>query len=340
MMKILFCELEGWERQYLDQRLPQGHNTEFIAGPISAVHSKVLEECDILSPFILTRIDEAIFSRMPRLKLIATRSTGYDHIDCERAASRGIIVANVPEYGSNTVAEHTFALLLALSRRLIPAYVRAKAGRFSTDGLRGFDLRGKTLGVIGSGNIGLHFIRMATSFGMRVIVYDLFPRHTIADVLGFEYVSFETLLSTADVISLYCPATKDNRHMIRAETIARMRKGVILLNTARGTLVNTHDLLAALESGHVAGAGLDVLEGERAIREEAEIREDVGREELVAAIETHKLLARENVIVTPHNAFNSEEAVRRILDTTAQNISEFIQTGRPACPVQTKHTVS
>lgn len=333
-MRILFFELEGWEQPYLEKRLPAGHNVAFLKTPASAADAGLLAECDVLSPFIFSQLRGELFDLAPRLKLVATRSTGYDHIDCSDVARRGVAVANVPEYGSNTVAEHTFALLLALSRRVIPAYIRTKAGRFTTEGLRGFDLRGKTLGVIGTGNIGLHVIRMGLGFGMRVIAFDPFPRAAIADVLGFGYVPFDVLLAEADVATLHCPATAENRHLIRAETLAKMRRGAVLINTARGPLVNTRDLLAALQSGHIAGAGLDVLDGERAIKEDVELQRNMAREELLAVIDAHKLMQREDVIVTPHNAFNSEEAVRRILDTTAQNIRAFIETGRPAFPVK------
>lgn len=333
-MKVLFFELEGWEKPYLENKLPAGHSYEFHTHCAGVDDAGRLSDCDIVSPFIFSQIKKPVLDLAPKVKLITTRSTGFDHVDCAEASRRGISVSNVPEYGSNTVAEHTFALLLALSRKIIPAYARARTGRFSTEGLRGFDLRGKLLGVVGSGNIGLHVIRMALSFGMKVIVYDPFPRQTIADVLGFEYVPIERLLAESDIITLHCPATKDNQHMIRSETLGKMRRGVVLINTARGTLVNTHDLLEALQSGQVSGAGLDVVDGEKLVKEDAALQKDAKREELIAVIETHRLLSREDVIVTPHNAFNSEEAVRRILDTTVANIASFIATGKPQCPVK------
>lgn len=332
-MRTLFSELEHWEPAYLQERLPTGWRADFSHLPLSTADFPLLHDCDALSTFIFSTVTREILDAAPNLKLIATRSTGYDHIDCAEAARRGIAVANVPEYGSNTVAEHTFALILALSRKLIPAYVRTKAGRFSTAGLRGFDLRGRTLGVIGSGNIGLHVIRMALAFGMRVIAYDPFPRRALADVLGFEYVSFDEVLRSSDVITLHCPATPENYHLIRGEALRQMKRGAILINTARGTLVDTHDLLQALETGQIGGAGLDVLEGEQAIKEDVALTSDLKREQLVAAIEAHRLLSREDVIATPHNAFNSEEAVRRILDTTLDNIRSFAEKGRPAFPV-------
>jgi D-lactate dehydrogenase len=329
-MKILFYELEGWERPLLEKLLPAGHEVEYHSHKISVSDAQKLADCNVVSTFIFSQVNAEILRRAPSLKLVATRSTGFDHVDCVSAKKLGVQVANVPEYGSNTVAEHTFALLLALSRKVIPAYTRTRAGTFDTSGLRGFDLRGKLLGVVGTGNIGLHVIRMATSFGMRVIAYDPFPRKSLADVLGFEYVPFDVLISQSDVITLHCPATPENHHLVRAENIAKMKRGVVLVNTARGSLVDTHDLLAGLENGHVAAAGLDVLEGERFIKEDVQLLKDADRAQLLSTIETHKLLGRENVIVTPHNAFNSNEAVHRILTTTVENIASFIATGRAA----------
>ncbi|HYF50471.1 MAG TPA: NAD(P)-dependent oxidoreductase [Planctomycetota bacterium] len=332
-MKAVFFELEGWEKPYLEARLPTGHKYEFLLHRCTLDDLLLIGDADIISTFIFSQMKGDVLKAAKSARLITTRSTGYDHVDCKAAAERGIAVANVPEYGSNTVAEHTLALLLALSRRIIPAYIRTKGGHFNTDGLRGFDLRGKTLGVVGTGNIGLHVIRMASSFGLNVIASDAHPRAALADVLGFHYVPFERLLGESDIITLHCPATPQTHHLIRAETITKMKKGAILINTARGSIVNTNDLLHALETRQIAGAGLDVFDGEGTIKEDAPVAVDADREQLIAAIQAHRLLTREDVIVTPHNAFNSEEAVRRILDTTVENIRCFIEKGAPAFPV-------
>ena len=332
-MKIAFFELEGWEPPLLEKRLP-GLQLEYHTHAVGTSDERALVDCDILSTFIFSQVNAGIFRLAPALKLVTTRSTGFDHIDRVTAAATGVQVANVPEYGSNTVAEHSFALLLALSRRVIAAHALTRAGRFDTKGLRGFDLRGKKLGVLGTGNIGLHMIRMATSFGMRVVAYDPFPRKTLGEVLNFEYVPFETLLADSDVISLHCPATADSHHLVRTETIQKMKRGVVLINTSRGTLINSHDLLEALESGHVASAGLDVLEGEGLIKDDVQLARDASREQVLAASDRQRLLEHENVIVTPHNAFNSTEAVNRILDVTVENIQTFIAAGRPANPVK------
>lgn len=265
---------------------------------------------------------------MPSLKMIATRSTGYDHIDLAACKGKDIVVSNVPEYGSQTVAEHSFALILALSRKIIKARRATQTDDtrlHEAEELRGFDLRGKTLGVVGAGNIGLHVVRMAKSFGMRVLVHDMIQRETLADLLDFEYAPFESLLRESEIVSLHCPATEATHHLIDRNALAAMKRGAILINTARGELVDTAALLEALQSGQLGGAGLDVLEGEALIREEAQLlSRSFDRQQLESVIHAYQLLKRDDVIVTPHNAFNSHEAVGRIVDTTIGNILAFL----------------
>jgi D-lactate dehydrogenase len=331
-MKIAFYELEGWERPILTSRLA-GHELALCDESLSPGNYTQLADCEAVSPFLYSRLDAEALDAMLALKLISTRTTGFDHIDVAECRKRGIVVCNVPEYGSQTVAEHCFALILALSRRLIKAYgaMRSTGGRTSdAQELRGFDLRGKTLGVVGAGGIGLHVIRIAESFGMRVLVFDRVRRQSLADVLEFEYTDMNTLLAESDIVSLHCPATPETVHMVNRETIARMKRGALVINTARGELVDTSALLEGLQSGHLGGAGLDVFEGEAIVREEAQILSAAyDREQLQAAIQAHNLLKRDDVIVTPHNAFNSEEAVQRILESTIANIEAFVE-GHPA----------
>jgi len=326
-MKLAFFELEGWEKPVLSERLA-GHDLLFFEEALSPKLNSELAECAVVSPFIYSQIDEEALAAMPALKLVVTRSTGYDHVDLKACKERGVIVSNVPEYGSQTVAEHTFALILALSRKIIKAYRAMRNAEARPDEareLRGFDLRGKTLGVVGAGNIGLHVIRMAKSFGLRVLVFDMQHRQTLADLLEFEYTTMDTLLRDSDIISLHCPANAATRRMINRDTLGKMKRGVILINTARGELVDTAALLEALQSGQLGGAGLDVFEGEALVREEAQIlSRSYDREQLESAIHTHQLLKRDDVIVTPHNGFNSREAVERILDTTIENIHAFL----------------
>lgn len=279
-------------------------------------HLNELGDAEMLAVFIESRVTEPVLDRLPDLRLLVTRSTGVDHIDLAACEARGIAVANVPAYGENTVAEHTFALLLALSRRLLVAEQHGRRGRLDRAGLQGTDLKGKTVGVIGAGRIGLHFIRMARAFGMAVVAYDPQPNELLAEVMHFTYVPLEELLACSDVVSLHAPSNPATRHLIDADALARMKPGALLLNTSRGDLIDTQALIDALKAGRLGGVGLDVIEGERDVTEDHMLLAHGDVDELRDAL-TRRLLADfDDVIITPHNAFNSYEAVQRIADTT------------------------
>ena len=314
-MKIAFLELHDWEENYLRERIDPRH--EIV--PTLAL------DAEVVSPFIYTKMTAEVLANLPKLKLIATRSTGFDHIDVAECARRGVTVCNVPFYGENTVAEHTFALILALSRKVHEAFVRVRAGNFSLDGLRGFDLKDKTIGVVGAGHIGLHVIRIARGFGMKVVAFDVRRDHFLAEVLGFDYADLDSLLGRSDIITLHAPYNKHTHHLINRDNVSKIKRGAILINTARGGLIDTEALLTALDKGILAGAGLDVLEGEESIYEESALLGDaLNPEKLRIAIQNHVILKKSNVVFTPHNAFNSQEALERILDTTADNIQSFV----------------
>jgi D-lactate dehydrogenase len=326
---ILACyETEPSEEAYLRERWP-GLDVRATPAPLGADTLDLARDASVLSVFIHSPVMAELLAQVPHLRFIATRSTGYDHVDLETCRARGIAVSNVPTYGENTVAEHTFGLILALSRKIHQAYVRTVRGDFSLAGLRGFDLKGRTLGVIGTGNIGLHAIRIGRGFGMDVLAYDVREQHLLAEVLGFRYVPLDDLIVQADIVSLHVPYFPATHHLINRERLARMKRGSLLINTARGGLVDTEALLWALDEGILAGAGLDVIEGEELIGEERLLlRQGAAPEQLQAAIRGHLLLQRENVIFTPHIAFNSEEALHRILDTTVENVRAFLD-GKP-----------
>ena len=285
---------------------------------------------EALSVFIYSRVTREAIDAMPKLKWIATRSTGFDHIDVEACGKRGIAVSNVPSYGENTVAEHTMALLLMLSRKVHESVAQIRSGRVDLAELTGFDLQGKTIGVIGAGHIGLHVIRIARGFGMRVLAFDVQREPFLADLLGFEYAPMERLLEESDIVTLHCPLTEKTFHLLGREQFARMKTGSVLINTARGGLVDTDALVEALEAGKLSGAGLDVLEGEELIKEEKQLlHEPPDVERLRTAVRNRVLLSRENVVFTPHNAFNSREALIRILEVTLANLEAF-RVGQPA----------
>lgn len=326
--ELVVFEAEPRQLERLQQDLPEV-SCRGVEAPFSTATAGEVGDAELVSLFIRSRADRAAIEQLQKVRLIATRSTGFDHIDLTACGERGIVVANVPTYGENTVAEHTFSLILALSRRLAVAIRHSAQGNFSLDGLLGSDLRAKTLGVVGCGSIGLHVIRMGRAFGMDVVAYDVAPQQLMAEVLGFRYVSLDELLATADVVTLHVPYREETHHLLDRERLAQMKRGALLVNTARGALIDTGALLEALGSGQVGGAALDVIEGEEGLMEEREMFHLPDTEEELRHLLTgHVLAQHENVILTPHMAWYSWEALERILDTTAENVRAFL-TGSP-----------
>jgi D-lactate dehydrogenase len=322
---VAVFETEEWEHAAC-LRLQPEHAVACRREPLEPGTTEADTEAEVVSTFVNSRLDASVLARFPRLRLVATRSTGYDHIDLGYCAEHGITVCNVPDYGDSTVAEHAFALLLALSHRIVDAVVRTRQGDFSQAGLRGFDLSGKTLGVVGTGRIGRRAIAIARGFGMAVIAHDARPDQAEGRRLGFVYADLDEVLARADVVTLHLPASPGTRHLLSDAAFATMRRGAVLINTARGNIVDVAALVRALGDGRLLAAGLDVLPEEPLIREEAQIfRTDRPRhpDDLETLLADHVLLRFPNVLVTPHNAFNTEDAVRRLVETTLGNIEAF-----------------
>ena len=271
--------------------------------------------CDAVCVFVNDDVNAAVIDRLYSLgvRLIALRSAGYNNVDVRHAFGK-LHVVHVPAYSPYAVAEHTMALLLTSIRRIHKAYNRTREFNFSLNGLAGFDLHGKTVGVVGAGKIGRIFIDICRGFGMRVLVFDRNPRDD-----GLCYVPLDTLLCESDIISLHCPLTEETRHMIDARAIEKMKKGVVLLNTSRGALIDAEALLQGIKNRKIGAACLDVYE------EEA----DVFFEDRSGHILSDDLLARlismPNVIVTSHQAFLTEEALHNIAETTVQNLRSFFE---------------
>jgi D-lactate dehydrogenase len=325
MATLSFFEVKPWEITYLKKQL-KGHDLLFFLEPMNSENLAKAKDSEIISVFIYSKADAAIIRNLPKLKMIATRSTGFDHIDIKACAARKISVSNVPFYGENTVAEHTFALILSISRNVHKSYVRTLRNDFSIDGLTGFDLKGKTIGIIGGGHIGMHVARMARAFGMHVRVYDVNRNDFMAEVINFKYSVLDELLKESDIISLHVPYNKFTHHLINKDSIKKMKTGAVLINTARGAIVDTDALLEALESRKLAGAGLDVIEGEDLIKEENQLLSDrANPDKWREVVRDHKIFKMDNVVFTPHNAFNSREALIRILDTSVGNIEGFLE---------------
>lgn len=326
-MKLLAFEIDSSEKVYLQNNLPGDLEQEYYEDILSIEALANKQDTTHLVVFVYSRVTTEVLDKLPNLKAVFTMSTGYDHIDIEACRARGITVHSVPFYGENTVAEHTFALILALSRRLLPSIERTKDFDFNPAGLEGFDLRGKTLGIIGMGRIGSFVAKMAKGFDMKILAYDAFVKDELAREIGFKYVSLEELLSVADIVSLHTAYRPETHHIINQESIKLMKKGSYIINTARGSLVDTSAIIMALEQGILAGAGLDVLEEECFIKEEKELLSKAFLKtcNLQTVVQDHLLIQDKRVIVTPHNAFNSKEAILRILETTVDNIQAQIK---------------
>ena len=323
-MNILYLHKENWEKEYIGNKF-DGHKVSF-AKSFEEVSPEILNNTEIISVFVSHQCKADELAKLPNLKLIVARSTGYDYVDVDAARARGVEVVYVPSYGENTVAEFAFALLLALSRKIPEAHEQVtETGSFVQGTLRGFDLKGKTLGVIGTGRIGTHMIKMANGFEMEVVAYDPFPKPELENELGFRYVGFEELLSQSDVITLHAMLNDSTKHMINESSIHHIKRGAILINTARGGLVQTSALVKALEEDIISAAGLDVLEEEGDMNDEMKLLSEAhpNLEELKNVLSNNYLINHPRVIVTPHIAFNTTEAIQRILDTTIDNILAF-----------------
>jgi D-lactate dehydrogenase len=323
-MNIAVFEAEPWEQE-LYQSLPPGFTVVFRQESLDESNAGRYADAEVVSTFIYSNLNRRVLAQLPRLKLIATRSTGYDHIAVDYCREKGIRVSNVPDYGSCTVAEHVFGLILTISHHLIEAIDRTRKGDFSIQGLKGFDLHGKVLGVIGTGAIGICVIRIARGFSMEVRAFDLRPREEAARQMGFSYHSMEDVLKGSDVITLHVPFSEKTRNLISEKEFQLMKDGAVLINTSRGAIVEPQALLKALAGGKIAAAGLDVLTEEPLIREEAELVRSMFQQDhdLRTLLADHVLLRMRNVYITPHSAFYTQEALLDILNTTVENIRSF-----------------
>src|SRR3989344_4646990 len=329
-MKALFYGSDAREQKYITDKIKErGIPVEPVFYPKALPQGATPDDsqAEILSVFVDSVVDKEMIEKLPNLKCIATRSTGFDHIDLAASGARGIVVTNVPSYGENTVAEYAFALLLTLSRKISQAYERVReTGSFSFEGLEGFDLFGKTLGVIGTGRIGKHAIKIGNGFSMKVLGFDAFPNPALATELGFTYDTFENVLAKSDVVTIHVPYMKETHHLINEKAFTSMKPGAYLINTSRGAVVDTDALIRALQKGTLGGAGLDVLEEEGIVKDEMKflVEGHPNAENLKIALENHVLIDLPNVVITPHNAFNTREGKERIIATTVDNIAAFM----------------
>lgn len=319
MKNITFFDTKSYDKKIFDQvNKDFKFQINYVDERISLENVDQAKGSEVICVFVEDEIDKKIISKLLEynVKLIALRCAGYNNIDLKHAKNK-IKVVRVPDYSPTSVAEHAMALILSLNRKTYLAYFRTRIGDFSLDGMLGFNLFGKTIGIVGTGKIGKEMIDIANGFKMRVLAYDLYPNETLIKEKKCTYVTFDELLKESDIISLHCPLTKENHYLIRKETIKKMKDNVMIINTGRGKLINTKDLIEELKNKKVYGAGIDVYEEES----------NYFYKDYSTSIITDDTLARliffPNVIVTSHQGFFTKEALENIAKTTLQNIKDF-----------------
>ena len=318
MITISFYDTKPYDKKYFNIINEQyGFTINYFETKLSARTAKLAEGSDAVCAFVNDDVSAPTVDALNKLgiKIIAMRCAGYNNVDIRYAQDK-IPVVRVPAYSPHAVAEHAMALLLTLNRRIHKAFLRTRDFNFSLNGLTGFDLYGKTVGVVGTGKIGSAFIDICRGFGMKVLAYDVFP-----NLDGVEYVDMETLLKRADLISLHCPLTPATRHIINAKSVDKMKKGVFIVNTSRGALIDSEALLYGLLNEKLGGACLDVYE------EESDLFYEDNSATIVKDDILSRLICLPNVIVTSHQGFLTGEALTNIASTTLENISEFFADG-------------
>ena len=327
-MKITFFSAKPYDRQFFDRYNEEfGFEMEYFETHLGPHIVNAVEGADAVCVFVNDKVNAEVISVLAKksVRIIALRCAGFNNVDLDAARSNGIRVCRVPEYSPEAIAEHTVAMILTLNRKTHKAYNRVREQNFSLNGLLGFNLHGKTIGVIGTGKIGKAFCRIMLGFGCKVVAYDLFPNKDLESE-GITYKSFEGILKEADIISLHCPLTPENHYMINEETLASMKKGVVLINTSRGGLINTADIIHALKSKQVAYLGIDVYE-----QEEKLFFKDLSGN-IIDDDNIQRLMSFPNVLVTAHQAFFTEEALSQIAQVTLNNIRQLGKGTEPQTP--------
>lgn len=328
-MQVAVFSTKSYDRKFLEAaNTEHQHELVFIEPRLTPETSMLAAGSQAVCAFVNDQLDAQTLTGLASqgIKLIALRSAGFNNVDITKATELGLTVVRVPAYSPYAVAEHTIGLILTLNRRIHRAYARIREGNFSLEGLIGFDLHGKTVGIVGTGKIGTITAQILKAFGCKLVAYDKSPNSDCQD-LGIEYVSLPQLFATADIITLHCPLIPDTHHLINAQTIAQMKTGVMLINTSRGALIDTKAVINGLKSGKIGYLGLDVYEQEGDLFFE-DLSDKVIQDDLF-----ERLLTFPNVLITGHQAFFTVDALSSIAKTTLANISDFEQ---GSCPNQVK----
>lgn len=325
-MKIAVYSTKNYDRKYFELvNVKYGFDLEFFDFMLNESTAKMAEHCDVVCIFVNDDGSRKVLEKLAALgvKMVALRCAGFNNVDLKAAQELGIKVVRVPAYSPEAVAEHTVGLMLTLNRKIHRAYQRTREANFSLEGLSGFNMHGRTVGVIGTGKIGIAVMRILKGFGMHILAYDPF-KNPVAEELGAEYVELNELYARSQVITLHCPATPENYHLLNREAFAKMRDGVMIINTSRGTLIDTQAAIDALKQRKIGALGMDVYENERDLffedKSNEVIQDDVFR----------RLSSCHNVLLTGHQAFLTEEALTSISNVTLENIYS-LKTGKP-CP--------
>jgi D-lactate dehydrogenase len=323
-MRVAVFSAKAYDRIYLDAANKSAkHDLCYLEAPLSATTAVLACDAQAVCAFVNDTLDAPVLEKLAGegVRLVALRCAGFNNVDLEAARDLGITVARVPAYSPHAVAEHTIALILAVNRKIHRAYNRVREGNFALDGLVGFDLHGKTVGIVGTGTIGAITAGILKGFGCRVIAHDVKPNPD-CEAMGIAYVDRETLLAESDIISLHCPLTPQTHHMIDSAAISRMKKGVMIVNTSRGAVIDTRAVLHGLKSGKIGSLALDVYEeeGDLFFRD---LSSTIIEDDVFA-----RLLTFPNVLITGHQAFFTHEALTNIAETTIANIDAFAKTGK------------
>jgi D-lactate dehydrogenase len=328
-MHVAVFSTKRYDERFLARCNDADHRLSFFDVRLTAETARLAHGADAVCAFVNDDLSEPVIARLAEegVRLIALRSAGFNHVDLDAAAAAGIAVARVPAYSPHAVAEHTLALILALNRKTHRAYNRVREGNFALEGLMGFDLDGKTAGIVGTGKIGTVLARILIGFGCRVLAHDPYPSDACR-TMGVRYVPMRELFAASDVIALQCPLTPDTHHLIDDDAIAAMKPGVMLVNTSRGAVIDTMAVIRGLKSGRIGSLGLDVYE------EEADLFFEDLSDQVIPDDVFSRLLTFPNVLITGHQGFFTEEALTAIAEITIGNVTAFERDGAPLHPVR------
>ncbi len=322
-MEIAVFSTQSYDRQFLDAAASNQHKLHYLEAKLTRDTAVLARGAGAVCVFVNDQVEDRVLQALKSLGvgLVALRSAGFNNVDLAAARRHGMVIARVPAYSPEAVSEHAVALILSLNRNIHRAYARVREGNFALGGLLGFNLHGRTVGVVGTGRIGACVARIMTGFGCKLLAYDIKP-NTACSEIGVVYVPLAKLLEESDIVTLHCPLTPDTRHLIDADAVGRLKRGAMLINTSRGAIVDTKAVVDGIKSGAIGHLGLDVYEEEAALffddKSDQVIRDDV----------FERLLTFPNVLVTGHQAFFTGEALKAIADTTIANVDAFAKTGK------------